>query len=198
MSFRKYYIYLWMVLAALCLRACANKGIGPQGGPKDTTPPEILNVTPANGSVNFSGNTIVIQCNEYLQMKDAANQVLMSPPQRRAPIVKALGKKVVVTFEEPLRDSTTYLIDFGKSICDLNEGNPIESYAYAFSTGSEIDTLQMSGVLVHAENLNPMSDVLIGLHDDLRDSAFLNKVFVSIARTDEKRHFTLRNLHAGK
>ena len=198
MRLRKYYIYLWMVLAALCLRACANKGMGPQGGPKDTTPPDILNVTPANGSVNFSGNTIVIQCNEYLQMKDAANQVLMSPPQRRTPTVKALGKKVVVTFEEPLRDSTTYLIDFGKSICDLNEGNPIESYAYAFSTGPQIDTLQMSGVLINAENLNPISDMLIGIHDDLRDSAFLNKVFVSIARTDEKGHFTLRNLHAGK
>ena len=198
MKIRNYYIYLWLVLAALCLRACANKGIGPQGGPKDTTPPEILNVTPANGSVNFSGNTIVIQCNEYLQMKDAANQVLMSPPQRRTPTVKALGKKVVVTFEEPLRDSTTYLIDFGKSICDLNEGNPIESYAYAFSTGPQIDTLQMSGVLINAENLNPISDMLIGIHDDLRDSAFLNKVFVSIARTDEKGHFTLRNLHAGK
>ena len=198
MKIRNYYTYLWLVLAALCLRACANKGIGPQGGPKDTTPPEILNVTPANGSVNFSGNTIVIQCNEYLQMKDAANQVLMSPPQRRAPIVKALGKKVVVTFEEPLRDSTTYLIDFGKSICDLNEGNPIESYAYAFSTGPQIDTLQMSGVLINAENLNPISDMLVGIHDDLRDSAFLNKVFVSIARTDEKGHFTLRNLHAGK
>ena len=198
MRLRKYYIYLWMVLAALCLRACANKGMGPQGGPKDTTPPDILNVTPANGSVNFSGNTIVIQCNEYLQMKDAANQVLMSPPQRRTPTVKALGKKVVVTFEEPLRDSTTYLIDFGKSICDLNECNPIESYAYAFSTGPQIDTLQMSGVLINAENLNPISDMLIGIHDDLRDSAFLNKVFVSIARTDEKGHFTLRNLHAGK
>ena len=198
MRLRKYYIYLWMVLAALCLRACANKGMGPQGGPKDTMPPDILNVTPANGSVNFSGNTIVIQCNEYLQMKDAANQVLMSPPQRRTPTVKALGKKVVVTFEEPLRDSTTYLIDFGKSICDLNEGNPIESYAYAFSTGPQIDTLQMSGVLINAENLNPISDMLIGIHDDLRDSAFLNKVFVSIARTDEKGHFTLRNLHAGK
>ena len=198
MRLRKYYIYLWMVLAALCLRACANKGMGPQGGPKDTTPPDILNVTPANGSVNFSGNTIVIQCNEYLQMKDAANQVLMSPPQRRTPTVKALGKKVVVTFEEPLRDSTTYLIDFGKSIRDLNEGNPIESYAYAFSTGPQIDTLQMSGVLINAENLNPISDMLIGIHDDLRDSAFLNKVFVSIARTDEKGHFTLRNLHAGK
>ena len=131
-------------------------------------------------------------------MKDAANQVLMSPPQRRTPTVKALGKKVVVTFEEPLRDSTTYLIDFGKSICDLNEGNPIESYAYAFSTGPQIDTLQMSGVLINAENLNPISDMLVGIHDDLRDSAFLNKVFVSIARTDEKGHFTLRNLHAGK
>lgn len=198
MRLHKYYIYLWMVLAALCLRACANKGMGPQGGPKDTTPPDILNVTPANGSVNFSGNTIVIQCNEYLQMKDVANQVLMSPPQRRTPTVKALGKKVVVTFEEPLRDSTTYLIDFGKSICDLNEGNPIESYAYAFSTGPQIDTLQMSGVLINAENLNPISDMLVGIHDDLRDSAFLNKVFVSIARTDEKGHFTLRNLHAGK
>lgn len=189
--------YLVLLWAALVLKACANKGIGPQGGPKDTTPPEILSETPANGSVNFSGNSITIQCNEYLQMQDVANQVLMSPPLRRTPVVKAVGKKVVVTFDEPLRDSTTYLIDFGKAICDLNEKNPIDGYTYAFSTGPVIDTLQMSGVLINAEDLNPMANVLIGLHDDLRDSAFLSKVFVSIARTDENGQFTLRNLHAG-
>ena len=192
------FFYLVLLWAALVLKACANKGIGPQGGPKDTTPPEILSETPANGSVNFSGNTITIQCNEYLQMQDVANQVLMSPPLRRTPVVKAVGKRVVVTFEEPLRDSTTYLIDFGKAICDLNEKNPIEGYSYAFSTGSVIDTLQISGVLINAEDLNPMQNVLVGLHDDLRDSAFLAKVFVSIARTDENGQFTLRNLHAGK
>ena len=103
--------------------SCANRGVGPQGGPKDETPPTILQELPANGSVNFSGSVITIQCNEYLQMKDVANQVLISPPQRRTPTVKAVGKKVTVTFDEPLRDSTTYVIDFGKLIAS---GTPSE------------------------------------------------------------------------
>lgn len=172
--------------------------MGPQGGPKDETPPEIKLEQPLNGSVNFAGNQLVITCNEYLQLKDAANQVFVSPPMRRAPIVKAVGKKVTVTFDEPLRDSTTYIIDFGQAICDLNEGNPIDGYSFAFSTGPEIDTLQMSGVLINAEDLNPVQNMMIGIHSDLRDSAFLEKTFVAIAKTDEEGRFTLRNLHAGK
>lgn len=186
----------WML--AHLLVSCANKGMGPQGGPKDETPPVIKQEQPLNGSVNFAGNQLVITCNEYLQLKDAANQVFVSPPMRRAPIVKAVGKKVTVTFDEPLRDSTTYIIDFGKAICDLNEGNPIDGYSFAFSTGPEIDTLQMSGVLINAEDLNPVQNMMIGIHSDLRDSAFLEKTFVAIAKTDEEGRFTLRNLHAGK
>lgn len=185
-------------MLAHLLVSCANKGVGPQGGPKDTIPPMIREELPVNGAVNFAGKQIVITSNEYLQLKDAANQVFVSPPMRRAPIVKAVGKKVTVSFEEPLRDSTTYIIDFGKAICDLNEGNPLDGYTFAFSTGPVIDTLQMSGTVINALDLNPVQNLMVGIHDDLRDSAFLEKVFVAIAKTDENGRFTFRNLHAGK
>jgi len=196
--YRNILILCLSLLTALLVVSCANKGVGPQGGPKDTIPPVIKQEIPVNRTVNFTGTEIVLQCNEYLQVKDVANQVLISPPMRRTPTVKALGKKIIVTFEEPLRDSTTYMIDFGKAICDLNEGNPIDGYSYAFSTGPVIDTLELSGVLIRAEDLNPVEGMMVGLHSDLRDSAFLTETFVSIARTDENGAFTFRNVSPGR
>jgi len=194
---RKKLYYIFIILSAIVVASCANRGVGPQGGPKDETPPVLLNEMPANGTTDFRGNIITLQFDEYLQLNDVGNQVLISPPQQRAPLVKALGKKVVVTFEEELRDSTTYMIDFGKAICDNNEKNPIENYCFAFSTGPVIDTLQMSGILINAEDLNPMSGVLVGIHDDLSDTAMLTMPFRHIARTQADGSFLIRNIRPG-
>ena len=141
--------------------ACANRGVGPQGGPKDETPPKMVKEEPLNGTVNYSGKKIEITFDEYLQLNDVANQVLISPPQQRPPDVRAVGKKVTVTFDEDLRDSTTYTIDFGAAICDNNERNPLQGYTFSFATGPEIDTLQVSGLLINAENLNPIANVYV-------------------------------------
>lgn len=188
------------VVSSLCLllTGCANRGIGPQGGPKDTIPPVVVKETPANGSNHFKDKKIEILFNEYLQLDNVQANLLVSPPQQVPPDVKAQGKKVVITMQEDLIDSTTYTLDFGNSICDYTEKNPIRGYQYAFTTGDRIDSLEVYGVVVNAEDLNPVSGVLVGLHANLSDSAFSTLPFTRIARIDSLGGFGVRNLRGGQ
>ena len=188
------------VVSSLCLllTGCANRGIGPQGGPKDTIPPVVVKETPANGSNHFKDKKIEILFNEYLQLDNVQANLLVSPPQQVPPDVKAQGKKVVITMQEDLIDSTTYTLDFGNSICDYTEKNPIRGYQYAFTTGDRIDSLEVYGRVVNAEDLNPVSGVLVGLHANLSDSAFNTLPFTRIARTDSLGGFGVRNLRGGQ
>lgn len=188
------------VVSSLCLllTGCANRGIGPQGGPKDTIPPVVVKETPANGSNHFKDKKIEILFNEYLQLDNVQANLLVSPPQQVPPDVKAQGKKVVITMQEDLIDSTTYTLDFGNSICDYTEKNPIRGYQYAFTTGDRIDSLEVYGQVINAEDLNPISGVLVGLHANLSDSAFSTLPFTRIARTDSLGGFGVRNLRGGQ
>lgn len=188
------------VVSSLCLllTGCANRGIGPQGGPKDTIPPVVVKETPANGSNHFKGKKIEILFNEYLQLDNVQANLLVSPPQQVPPDVKAQGKKVVIIMQEDLIDSTTYTLDFGNAICDYTEKNPIRGYQYAFTTGDRIDSLEVYGQVVNAEDLNPVSGVLVGLHANLSDSAFSTLPFTRIARTDSLGGFGVRNLRGGQ
>lgn len=186
------------LLATLVLAGCANKGIGPQGGPKDSIPPVILKETPMNGTLRFQGDEIVLQFNEYIQLDDAQNKVLVSPPMPSAPIVKAVGKKVLVTFQDTLAPETTYSVDFGTAICDNNERNPLGNYVFSFSTGDVIDSLEVHGTLLHSQTLNPMQSVLVGLHRNLSDSAIAAMPFCHVARTDTNGFFSIRNVHPGQ
>lgn len=185
------------LLLGVLIAACANRGVGPQGGPKDETPPKVVKESPLNGTVNYHEKKVEIQFDEYLQLNDVANQVIISPPQQRPPEVRAVGKKVTVTFDEDLRDSTTYTIHFGSAICDNNERNALQDYAFSFSTGPEIDSLQISGIVINAENLNPVANTYVGIHANHADSAFEKQPFTRIARTNEKGEFTIPNIHRG-
>lgn len=194
------YFRFSILFFALLLSSCANRGIGPQGGPKDVTPPVVVRETPANGSVNIADKHVEILFDEYVQLNDVAGQVLISPPQQRPPEVRSVGKRVVVNFdaETPLRDSTTYSIQFGSAICDLNERNPLEGYTFAFSTGNEIDTLSISGYLIDAQTLNPVPNVYVGIHANHDDAALETTPFTRVSRTDKKGRFVINNVHVGK
>ena len=197
----KQYICALCVCAAVCLIAaftgCANRGSGPQGGPKDSIPPVLIRETPLNGTCNFTGKQIVLQFDEYVQLVNVADNILISPPQQKPPIVKAIGKKVIVTFEEPLKDSTTYTIDFGQAICDNNEKVPLGNYSFSFATGSHIDTLAMFGRVINAEDLNPVQGVVVGVQEILHDSAFATVPFTRIAKSDTAGHFGVLNMRGG-
>lgn len=188
------YILLAMLLA---FSACANRGGGPQGGPRDTIPPIMVKESPLNGTLNFAAKRIEVQFDEYIQLADIQKNVMISPPQLTPPEVKAIGKILSVVFNEELQDSTTYTIDFGAAICDYNEKTPLEGYVYAFSTGDFIDTLAISGRVFNAENLDPMPDVLVGIHGNHSDTALNTLPFARITRSDKEGNFTIHNIHEG-
>lgn len=195
---RKNLVLISLLGAAVwLLDSCANRGIGPQGGPKDTIPPVVVRETPANGVTNFKEKNIEILFNEYLQLDDVQSNLLVSPPQQVPPEVKAIGKKLQIALKEELLDSTTYTLDFGNAICDYTEKNPLIGYTFAFSTGPLIDSLEVYGEVVNAADLNPVSGVLVGLQANLEDSAFSTIPFTRVARTDSLGAFAIRNLRAG-
>jgi len=176
---------------------CANRGIGPQGGPKDTEPPVVVKRSVAQGARNVTQKEQVIQFNEYILIDGSTDNILISPPQQRPPEIKAVGKKLHIDFQEDLQDSTTYTIAFGNQLVDNNEHNPYRDFTVNFSTGDQLDSLEIYGQLINAEDLNPMSGVVVGIHRVLDDSAFYKQPFTRIARTNEQGEFTIRNVKQG-
>lgn len=187
------------VAALLCLlpAGCANRGIGPQGGPKDTIPPRLLKEVPLNQSTHFNSKKIELTFDEYLQLDNIQQNLLVSPPQQVPPIVKAIGKKVTIEMQEELLDSTTYTLDFGSAICDYTEKNPVPAYTYGFTTGDRIDSMEVYGRVANAEDLNIVSGLIVGLHANLEDSAFSTLPFTRVARSDTAGWFGIRNLKNG-
>ena len=191
-----YRIYIPLI-SVLLLSACANRGVGPQGGPKDTIPPKVVKEVPVSGSLNMQAKKLEITFDEYIQLADIQKNVLISPPQQTPPEIKAIGKTLSVVFQDELQDSTTYTIDFGAAICDYNEKVPLEGYVFAFSTGDHIDSLAISGRVYNAENLNPMSSVLVGIHANLNDTALNTFPFTRVTRSNSEVYFTIHNIRKG-
>lgn len=199
MNIKPRYKNIFLALTAvLALYACANRGQGPQGGAKDEVPPKVAKSFPKDKSVNVKDDRIEIEFDENINLKDIAKNVIISPPQRINPDIRSYGKKVVVQFKDTLLANTTYSIDFGNAIVDNNEGNILKNYVFSFATGNEIDTLQIAGNLLNAENLNPMQGIIVGIYSDLSDTVFMKKPFQRIARSDENGHFTISNVKDGR
>ncbi|MEG2848861.1 MAG: Ig-like domain-containing protein, partial [Bacteroidales bacterium] len=137
---------------------------------------------------------IVITFNEYIQLKDAVKNIVLSPPQKKKPITKIKGKTIVVTFPQDLDSATTYSINFGSAIADNNEGNILENFVYSFSTGNSIDSMLMSGTVVDYATLLPMSDITIALYANPTDSCVFNTLPSAVARNDKWGYFCVRNL----
>lgn len=181
----------------LAIVSCASIGT-PTGGPRDEDPPIFVRANPAPNSVNVSRNRIEIDFNEIVNVKDAFNNVVISPPSKQVPRVSSNGRRVTVNFQDTLLENTTYTIDFGNSIEDNNEGNKLPSFAYSFSTGPEIDTLQISGMVLDAQTLEPQQGMLVGVYSNLSDTAFSTLPFERMAKTDDRGRFSVLGLAPGE
>ena len=140
------------ILAFAALSGCAAIG-NPDGGPYDETPPRITGSHPENGATGVKNRKITIDFNEFIKIENAAEKVVVSPPQLEQPEIKVVGKKIQIELFDSLRDNTTYSIDFADGIVDNNEGNPLGDYCFRFSTGDAIDTLEVSGYVLDAQDL---------------------------------------------
>ena len=187
---------LYIFCIALAMVGCARMG-QPDGGWYDDDPPKVLSCTPADQATNVTAKKITILFDEYIKLTDATNKVIVSPPQLEVPEIKATGKKIVVELQDSLMANTTYTIDFSDAISDNNEGNPMGSYTYSFSTGEQIDTFEVSGYVLDASNLEPIKGIMVGLYNDLADSAFQTKHMLRVSRTDGSGHFVVKGVAPG-
>ena len=183
--------FLLIPLIAVILFSCAKQGY-PTGGPRDVTPPVALGAKPQNESRNFDAKQFYIEFDEYVLLKNADNNVLVSPPLAQKPEYTTKGKGVLVKLKDTLRANTTYLFQFKEAIADYNEGNVLPSYEYVFSTGDAMDTLMIAGTVTNARDDKPWKETLSVLAYRPADSlpAF-------ITRTDKQGHFAFHYIPAG-
>lgn len=199
---------LLSVVIFLLVISCANLGT-PDGGPFDETPPHVVHTTPKFGERGVMPKKITLQFDENIKIQGAMEKVVVSPPQINMPEIEANGKKITIQLEDTLLPDMTYTIDFADAIEDNNEGNPLGDYAFTFSTGSTLDTMQVSGYVLNAENLEPIKGMLVGLYTvtndttdapvtALPDSVFRTMSFERISRTDSRGHFVIKGIKHGR
>lgn len=197
----KHFFFTLILLIAGYALLVGSSGCGqigmPTGGPRDSIPPELNSASPALKSTNVTGNKITLTFNEYVEVKDAQTNVLVSPMPKKNPSVDYKLKTVTVKLKDSLLPNTTYSINFGNAIVDVNEGNVLKGFTYVFSTGNKIDSLTLSGKVIIAETGKADSTLLALLYRNADDSSVQKRKPDYIARLKGDGSFEFVNLPAG-
>jgi len=197
MNFRNWIIVLCGVITMVAATRCASE-VAPTGGPQDKNPPVLLSAEPPTGTVNFDRKLIKVNFDEFLQLKDVNEKMIVSPPMTKKPEVLLKGKSVLIKIQDTLRSETTYNLFLGDAIADLNEGNAVPSFRYVFSTGTYIDSLSVRGSVVDAQTRAPLEGIWVVLYPAGSDTAFFTFTPYYIATTDKTGAFYLDQLQNGE
>ncbi len=188
--------FLQLVLLLFFFGGCAKMG-SLTGGYKDEVPPVLISSKPLNYSVNFNSEKIELEFDEYIALKNVNQELIISPPLPKKPVVRIKNKSVIIDLKNELRSNTTYTLNFGKSITDNNEGNPLTNFEFVFSTGTFLDSLSVQGTLLNSFNLLPSKEpFVVGLYHQSVDSVPMKTIPVYIGKTDAKGLFQINNIKA--
>jgi hypothetical protein len=183
---------LFFVVLVLCGCAAMQR---PTGGPRDLTPPKLLKATPENMTRNFAEKSIKLDFDEYYKLQNQYQEISISPAMEKLPEYKISKKSLIIDFKDTLLKNTTYVINFGKAIADINESNVMKNFTYVFSTGSHIDSLSISGSVINSTTQEKEKDATVMLFPIKQDSLLFGKKKPTIyATTDSSGNFSLNNL----
>ncbi|MEO5593564.1 MAG: Ig-like domain-containing protein [Chitinophagaceae bacterium] len=175
---------------------CANP-IAPSGGPRDSLPPLLVSVTPKDSSENFNAKRVTFSFNEFVQVDNVHDNLIVSPVPKLEPLVESKLRTVSIKIKDTLEQNTTYSYNFGNSIKDVNEGNILKNFTYVFSTGAYIDSLELTGRVQIAQTGQPDSTLIVMLHRNGDDSALIKERPRFIAKLDSLGRFHFRHLPPG-
>ncbi len=195
--FRYVFYVLSLGLALFLLHSCAQP-VPLEGGPKDETPPKILSSSPENFSTRFAEDRIVLVFDEYIDVKSLEQDALISPPLKYPLEHKIKGRQLTIYIEDTLAANTTYIFNWGNAIVDFNEGNVLDSNLYVFSTGDEIDSLEIKGKLTGARDLAPSAEYLVMLYKTDEDSLPYKERPYFLTKSDEQGEFNFKYLAPGE
>lgn len=188
--------FYYLIIIIGLIFGCASMRT-PEGGPRDRTPPIAVKIEPKNMSTNFVGEKVTIEFDEYFNLQNEFKEFSISPEQEKPPILKKQQKKLVVTFQDSLEKNTTYTLNFGNAIVDVNEANVLKNFTYVFSTGPKLDSLNISGKVTNTQTGKPELDATVLIIPVSRDSIFGQKKSSIFTSTDSSGTFKLSNLRQG-
>lgn len=194
-----YLPYFLLGVLAYWLSACANP-LAPTGGPRDETPPAVVEEESSpNFQTNFEKQRIELTFDEWVQVSDIFQQVVVSPPLDKPLDISLRRRTVRVDFaeEEVLKENVTYTINFGEAVKDLTERNPAENLRFVFSTGDFLDSLQISGTVVDAITAEPKENIRVMLYENLSDTVVRTERPFYFAKTDKEGKFLIENVKEG-
>ncbi|HOY32179.1 MAG TPA: Ig-like domain-containing protein [Bacteroidales bacterium] len=189
--------YVYGVACVSFIFSCANI-VAPSGGPKDRTPPKVTKCEPANRSAGFSGDKIRITFNEYVFLDDQAGQIVVSPPADKPLEYNISRKSIIISLPENLKDSVTYSVNFGESIKDITENNPLSAYEFAFSKSGVVDSFSIQGQVYDALTRDPQKGILVMLYTSDDDSVPVKSKPSYITKTNAEGKFFLKNIKRKK
>ena len=189
---------LFFLMVILLVYGCASIQ-KPQGGPRDLTPPKLLKATPENMTRNFAATEIKLEFDEFFKLSNQYQEISISPAQEKQAEYKIGRKTLTIDFKDTLQKNTTYVINFGKAIQDVNESNTLTNFTYVFSTGPHIDSLSMSGTVINSTTQEKEKEATVMIFPIKQDSLLFGKKKPAIfTTTDSSGNFSLNNLHDGE
>ena len=197
---KRFFVYILTIFLILKIQVlsvgCANI-IPPEGGVKDSIPPLLVKASPADSSSNFSEKKITLTFDEYIQLQNPTQELIMSPVPQQEPAIESKLRTLTIRLKDSLEANTTYTLNFGNSVRDINEGNIAKNFTYIFSTGRTFDSLTLSGKVKLAANGKVDSTLVVMLHKNGDDSAVVNEKPRYLTRLDSSGNFKFRNLPGG-
>ena len=187
---------IWILISAVLLVSCGQQ-VAPTGGPKDSLPPKLVMSIPEINAKNFKSDRITLYFDEYVSLDNPFEKITFSPIPKTNPSTSSKLRTVTIKIKDTLEANTTYSIDFGESIKDINEGNILKNFNYAFSTGEYIDSAFFTGQVFIAETGLTDSTLVAVLHNNLDDSAVAKTKPRYFARLKGDGSFLFRNLKPG-
>ena len=194
-------LYLQVIISlsflVLVISSCASVQ-SPTGGPRDTIPPKVIKETPKNLTKNFTAKEILIQFDEFVNLSNEFTEISITPEPDIPPAYKAKKQVLEIKFDKPLETNTTYTINFGKAIADVNESNILKNYTYVFATGNQIDSLSLSGNVTNSLTKQALKDITVFILPVSQDSIFGKKRASFFTTTDTAGNFSIKNLREDK
>lgn len=186
-------VFLSLILVMSLIYGCGTQG-QLTGGPRDSIPPKVLKMMPENLQTNFKGDKVEIEFDEYFKLVNQAKEFSVSPEFELQPILKIKKKVLEISFQDTLEKNTTYTLNFGKGIADINESNPIKNFTYVFATGPKLDSLGISGKVTNSTTGLPEVEAVVMIFPKDRDTLFGKKKALIYTTTDSSGNYQLRNL----
>jgi hypothetical protein len=181
--------------ALIQMGGCANI-VPPSGGPRDSIPPYAVYAKPKDSSTQIAPKEILISFNEYITTNALQEQLIVSPNIKNNPLVDQRLNMLRIRLSDSLYANTTYSLQFGTAVRDVNEGNIAKNYTYVFSTGAHIDTGRLYGKVLLAETGLVDSSLIAVLHPTENDSAIFKDKPLYYTRVNGQGKFEFNFLPA--